>query len=218
MTETKIVGIPTTGMFGSDKWRAILEAVFAGAWNLDIVSLKAITRGTLPEIDFLLFDGGEDVSSQLYGRLPHSTTHSDSTRDANELFLFKYYYYTPTKYVGICRGHQFINVMMNGLLTQDLPSSGTGHKPLHEAKLVGNTALSKRLGRDNTIVVNSFHHQAVIIPGESLHVTMTGPFGVIEGTESKGDDKFRTVQPHPEYGDDAFPYSMVIMKYLFRIR
>lgn len=217
MTETKIVGIPSTGMYKSDKWRAILEPVFAGAWDLDIVSLKVIFKGTLPEIDFLVFDGGEDVSTQLYGRLPHETTNCNPNRDANELFLFKYYYYTPTKYVGICRGHQFINVMMNGLLMQDLPSVGSGHKPIHDATLTGNTALSKRLGRNSVIEVNSFHHQAVMIPGETLHVTMTGPFGVIEGTESKGDDKIRTVQPHPEF-DNAFPYSMDMMKYLFRIR
>lgn len=57
-----------------------------------------------------------------------------------------------------------------------------------------------------TIFVNSFHHQAVSTPGDSLRVVATAPDGVVEAVESSEYKSVLGVQWHPEcMGDDGQP-------------
>jgi len=95
------------------------------------------------EADVLVFMGGTDVSSILYGeRRGKFTQRPDIDRDLYEIGLFLQY---PKKMkIGICRGSQFLTVMNGGKLIQNVNSHTQNHKVLLN---------------DKEYVTNSTHHQ-----------------------------------------------------------
>jgi putative glutamine amidotransferase len=213
----KLIGISPFGEHEISYWNYILSQIMD---NYEIIVLENNVPVSLSVLDFLIFDGGSDVNPYYYGQFSKGSHSPDVSRDRFEYFLFRHYYHEPrTKYVGICRGHQFVNVMMLGSLFQDLPSLIRGHKPFHD-----NVVMSRKLIRyltnidEGTIPVNSTHHQAVNLIGPNMSVTMRHMgYGTVEGTESL-DDKIRTVQSHPEYMDlKSYPNSIEVLKYLFRV-
>jgi len=219
-----VIGIPSTGMYNFASWGKFLNDCL-GNKNTKYETVEIHYNPRRKEfkkpsskLQFILFDGGADVSPELYGQVPHPRTSIYPYRDSVELFIFRHYLYTPVKYVGICRGHQFLNVMAGGILIQDLASIEKGHKQYHEVILEKNSILFNDYVKNEKMTVNSYHHQAVKVPGIGLRVTMTAINGVIEGTESAKGDKIRSVQPHPESGQDReFIYSTDTLKYLFRV-
>ena len=109
--------------------------------------------------------------------------------------------------LGICRGHQVLNVATGGTLIQDIPSEVAGaveHDPererwetAHDVRILPGTRLHAILGQDK-LAVNSFHHQAVATLGEGLAVSAWSQGDrVIEAIEMPG--RFvMGVQWHPE--------------------
>ena len=76
--------------------------------------------------------------------------------------------------LGICRGHQLINVFFGGTLYQHLPEaelhkSHDGKDSVHSIKTVSNSVLAKLYGE--SFVTNSSHHQAVKKLGEGIRAT-----------------------------------------------
>jgi putative glutamine amidotransferase len=68
--------------------------------------------------------------------------------------------------LGICRGHQAINIFMRGSLYQDLGEKVPTHEQIANEHIV-HTQKNDRIPFDSTIHVNSYHHQAVkvLAPG-----------------------------------------------------
>jgi gamma-glutamyl-gamma-aminobutyrate hydrolase PuuD len=103
------------------------------------------------DADLVQFTGGEDVSPQLYGETEHPRTSSNMRRDVLEIGMFVRAGHEGKPMAGICRGAQFLHVMMGGDLWQDVPShaiSGT-----HEATCM----LTKK-----KVQVTSTHHQMMV--------------------------------------------------------
>jgi putative glutamine amidotransferase len=109
--------------------------------------------------------------------------------------------------LGICRGMQLINCMMNGTIQQDL---GEELNKMHQAdatidkrhaiKVERNTLLYELVQNDQS-EVNSAHHQAIEKLGKGLRVNCTAPDGTIEGFEwadTSGKPFLLCVQWHPE--------------------
>lgn len=167
--------------------------------------------------DFILFDGGSDVSPILYGEEKQIHTFNDSYRDVYEGMIFDQYINYPTKFIGICRGSQFLNVMFGGTLYQDLPSINKGHSPFH--KTVLNDSITDKFSMKhflpNTFVTNSTHHQAVKKLGKNLIVNSFESLTYIVESYTELHDKVRATQYHPEFIND-FPYTHEIIKWLFR--
>ena len=67
--------------------------------------------------------------------------------------------------------------------------------------------LDSQLGRayTGTLLVNSYHHQAVDVLAGSLMSTATAPDGVIEGIEGEG---LLGVQWHPELLFERHPHAL----------
>ena len=114
-------------------------------------------------IDLLIFSGGEDVGLdrymdnagvEKYGDL----VNSNPKRDAVEAKIFDLCMegtITVNKILGVCRGMQFINVMLGGTLYPDLPSVNKGHRAYHKI-------IHQRTHPLNYLThVNSLHHQAI---------------------------------------------------------
>ena len=114
--------------------------------------------------------------------------------------------------LGICRGAQLLNVVRGGTLHQHLPlgegeSHGSYAYPrahrVHDVHTTAGSVAQALYGE--TTRVNSFHHQAVDVPGEGVVVTGTAPDGITESIEVHGVPAIG-VQWHPETfgGDPVF--------------
>lgn len=210
MSKQTVVGICATGQHSVKMWKHVLNTELP---DFDC-EVKLVYPKHCPDIDILMFDGGSDVSPGIYGENKHHSTICNPQRDFIEMTLYRYYLNASTKYAGICRGSQFLNVMGGGKLYQDLYSLNRGHSMRHNVMVLLGTKLRKFVNLD-LIHVNSTHHQAVKTTGANLIPTLVEPgTRVIEGIESIKGDKIRAVQCHPENG--TFLTSKSILNYLFR--
>jgi microsomal dipeptidase-like Zn-dependent dipeptidase/anthranilate/para-aminobenzoate synthase component II len=114
--------------------------------------------------------------------------------------------------VGICRGHQVINVAFGGTLYQDICTQYPGDALKHNREEESRDAathtviladIPSKLRQaihhpgEQTIAVNSFHHQAVRDVAPEFIATATSPDGLNEATEHPEYPIF-SVQWHPE--------------------
>ena len=160
--------------------------------------------------DGLLLPGGGDIEPALYGqaRIP-ACGEPNLLRDAAEPLLLRAFLDADKPVLGICRGIQVMNAVLGGDLYQDikpfehLPHNGHWAK-VHTVTVRRGTLLSRILGQD-TVLVNSQHHQAVdrVAPGFTLAALSED--GIVEAIE-KPDARFCLgVQWHPEWLSDADP-------------
>lgn len=144
--------------------------------------------------DGLLIPGGRDVGPYWYGEQPHLKTQiSDFDRDCFELALIKRALNNDQNILGVCRGHQLLNVAMGGSLHQHITNHEGFH---HKAFFFGNRRCLRFV--DDEIEVNSLHHQAVADLGDGLQIVAISPDGTIEAIESKHHNWVVGVQFHPE--------------------
>lgn len=210
-------------MFGRPYNRFYMANFFAveQAGGLPVAIPAGLREDTLRDIyqrlDGVLLPGGADVDPALYGETPHAKTYGiDAPRDAVELTLARWTVADDRPLLGICRGHQVINVALGGSLVQDIPSQVTTTlthdqadelprtNRLHEVAIDPTSRLAAILGTTR-VQVNSLHHQAVAQPAPVAVITAHAPDGVIEALEIP-DKRFAvSVQWHPEdlAGDDA---------------
>lgn len=156
-------------------------------------------------LDGLLLAGGEDVAPLNYGQLPQERTGPSSIeRDNFELALAQASIARGIPVLGICRGIQLLNVLRNGTLIQHLPEAEAIHHAAgshsrlersHRVETVPKSVLAEVYGPITS--VNSFHHQAIDVPGLGVRVTATAPDGIIEGIEFE-DAPVVAIQWHPE--------------------
>lgn len=109
------------------------------------------------DADLVVFPGGADVNPFLYGEKRHPTTQIDYFSDMQDLACLKKCGDKQPK-VGICRGGQFLNVMVgNGSLYQHVSDHAIAL--LHEMRLMNDIE-----GFSKSVDVTSTHHQ-MMIPG-----------------------------------------------------
>jgi putative glutamine amidotransferase len=158
-------------------------------------------------IDGLILAGGGDVDPSLYGGHPHETIYGvDAERDHSELALARRVAASEVPTLGICRGHQLINVALGGTLHEHLPDVVGGavvHRlPPREAtehpiSVDSRSRLAAVLG-EQQFVAASWHHQAIRDAAKGLVPVARAPDGTIEGCELKSHPWLFTVQWHPE--------------------
>jgi len=188
----------------------------------DEIALRAIYR----MLDGLLLSGGVDIDPSRYGQTPHEKLGAvDALRDEVELTLTRWAVEEDKPVFAICRGIQVLNVALGGTLYQDIPSqieSALQHpyQPgkardflAHSVELVPHTLLADMLSlSENSVAVNSMHHQSLWDVAPGCIVTARAPDGVIEGIECPQHRFVVGVQWHPEEMVDGYP----IMHGLFR--
>ena len=160
-------------------------------------------------IDGLLLQGGVDVSPTSYGESPIRDEWSgDAIRDAHELELVRACLRRDRPILGICRGHQLLNVALGGSLYQDIGEQVDGalhhrdadlyHELTHRVVFEAGDVLRRLYGAEG--LVSSVHHQAVRDVGDGLRVVARSPRdGIVEAVRFD-DDRFALgVQWHPEF-------------------
>ena len=185
--------------------------VDAGATPM-VIPLVADPSILLPlyqHLDGVCFPGGPDVSPSFYGQpvMSGCNVSSEPRLDECEMSLMKYAIAERIPMLCICRGHQLLNVALGGELFQDLLAQGattvqhrrkpSDQEPMHQITIAGDSKLSSILGEES-IAVNTMHHQGIRTLGRDLRVVATSDDGVVEAVEMTDRPFVIGVQYHPE--------------------
>ncbi|PVZ53668.1 gamma-glutamyl-gamma-aminobutyrate hydrolase family protein [Arthrobacter sp. H-02-3] len=183
---------------------AVLEAIDRAGGEPVIIfpGSSQDTRDLLGRFDAVLVPGGSDIDPARYGQEPDAN-HAPADyagQDEFEAGVISACLDSGVPLLAICRGMQLLNVTLGGSLVQHLEGSRVGHRgELHDVAVAEGSLLHGVTG-ERSIVVSSYHHQAVGQLGSGLRVTASAADGVVEALEVPG-SAVLAVQWHPE--DDA---------------
>lgn len=189
--------------------QAVLDAGGAPVLIPAITDIKALTV-LVSELDGLVMSGGGDINPLYLHEEPIPQLQDvDTPRDEYDLILLRLAANRQIPIMGICRGHQIMNVAFGGSVYQDIHSQ-TNHPllkhsqtlareyPSHTVALEPGTNRLRTIFKDKEqILVNSFHHQAVKEVAPGFRATATAPDGINEAMENTEKPIFG-VQWHPE--------------------
>ncbi len=215
MNRPRILVSTSTGQ-GTDLAR--LDALTGRNYSQSIVragGLPFMVASLDPELapEFLdgiagvVFTGGVDVHPHHFGQEPLAALGKvDHDRDLFELALYRAARRRNLPVLGVCRGHQLINVAEGGTLHQHLDTQlanldhsqkAADGEPHHRVQLEPGSILATAFGTDS-VSTNSYHHQAIDRPAATLRVTARTQDGVIEAVEGTTGAWLLGVQWHPE--------------------
>jgi putative glutamine amidotransferase len=161
----------------------------------------SLVEATLEGLDGLLVPGGGDIDPRRYHQDAVAPLEKvDPARDDFELPLVRAALAAGLPILGVCRGHQVVNVALGGTLVQHVSSHDDDHladREVHEVRIAPASLLASVVGA-TTIGVNSLHHQAVDVAGNGLQVVARSLDGHIEAVEGLGDLRVIGVQWQPE--------------------
>ena len=120
--------------------------------------------------------------------------------DESDLMLMRAALDAKKPIMAICRGEQLMNVVLGGSLYQDIPTQVDtlvkhGGGAWHRIGVEKGSVLYDLFGQDS-LTVNSFHHQAVKKVAPGIRVTAYADNGIVEAYEYG--DRLIAFQFHPE--------------------
>ena len=164
------------------------------------------------QLDALVLHGGSDIAPQSYGQEPlREAWAGDAPRDRYELALFEASMARGIPILGICRGHQLINVALRGTMLQDIETQrpgSLGHRDavsyqfnIHDVEIFSDSLLANLYPGVSSARINSVHHQAIDQLADGLEVMARSPEDdIIEAIRWTRDERpILGVQWHPEF-------------------
>jgi putative glutamine amidotransferase len=145
--------------------------------------------------DALVLSGSmTDIHPALYGQETVAAQGDiDLDVDRRDLAALRTALVQDVPLIGICRGHQLLNIAFGGTLNQDVDGHDAATHPVDTS--VGSVA-RRVLGRASEVC--SEHHQSVRRVGRGLSVTSMSSDGVVESLEIPSRRFAIGVQWHPE--------------------
>lgn len=150
-------------------------------------ALGAEAKDVLEENDFAEYDalvlpGGADIDPALFGEEINGSRKIEPERDRRQLEILKVFLDANKPVLGVCKGHQLLNVAFGGKLCQNIPQYEThqwdeGDKA-HMSHCLPGCFLEELYGLK--FPINSAHHQGVITPAEGFEAIQWAPDGVLE--------------------------------------
>ncbi len=187
------------------QYAAAVEAVGGDPVRIALALDPSETAKLVASTEAILLPGSPaDVHPQKYGQQSHpQTAPQDAAREATDELLLQDAFHLRKPLLGICFGLQMMNVWRGGSLVQHL-ATAQAHEPAVQHPIdVEPEALLLRsffLDRDRPMI-NSSHHQAVLVPGDGLRVAARaaadGTVEALEGTTLE-EQFVLGVQWHPE--------------------
>jgi len=151
----------------------------------------------------VLTGSDDDVHPALYGQQTRAARPGSFANDRADAAILSEALAQGLPVLGICRGHQLLNVARGGTLHQDLGEERATRAPeLHadrrmHAVATGAGSLTRRMVGTRA-AVPSLHHQAVDRLGRGLRVTSRSADGIVEGIEDPRHPFAVGVQWHAE--------------------
>ena len=211
------LGLDTPTYTLVDDYAEALEQ--AGATTLLIARLGEDEVATvLDRVEGVVLTGGGDIGPDRYFQNNTDSVDIDAAADERDLALVLEARTRGMPLLGICRGHQAVNVALGGALSQDVLAKGTPSHPIlsdsaeernakrHTVEIDPGSRLSSIYGATER-KVNSLHHQSVSTLGAGMRAVAWSLDGQIEASESTTDWPVLCVQWHPEmlYEQSALP-------------
>ena len=161
--------------------------------------IVGLDRGEAGQMDGLLLPGGADIDPSRYGQALCGSRGIEPELDQAQFAVLACFQQMKKPILGICKGHQIINVYFGGSLIQDMADGGRHRADpddqVHLTHAEPDCWLAGLYGTD--FFVNSAHHQAVDRPGEGLSVIQRSEDGVIEAISHR-ELPILSLQWHPE--------------------
>ena len=216
---TPIIGITLdsedAGGYSKFPWYALRQnysgaIAQAGGLPLPLPHHPELAEAYLDLMDGLVITGGDfDVDPALFGDdHMHDTVKTKDTPTGFELALSKGALERNMPILGICGGQQLLHVILGGKLIQHIPDVVPGalaheqpnprDEAGHSVLIAPGTLLRDIVGED-TLAVNSAHHQAALDAPDGVVINARAPDGVIEGMEAPAYNFCLGVQWHPEF-------------------
>lgn len=138
----------------------------------------------------IIIGGGEDVDPALYGK-PEYLEHCgdiDPYRDSLEFKMVRYAMDHKIPILGICRGHQMLNVAMGGTLIPDILTftRANDHRVWKDRVhliIIGQDSWLDPYFVEDTLWVNSKHHQCIDRLADDFVVAAWSTDSIIESIE-----------------------------------
>lgn len=199
----------------SQRYVRVLSSLGAVPWLIPLLPDDVDTlRATYDRLDGLFLTGGVDVDPSHYGEPKHPNCgHTDPDRDAVEMTLVRWALDDHKPILAVCRGFQVLNVACGGTLFQDVGAQcpaaikhdyfptacGTPTRDYlaHDVRVSPRSRLAGYLGNES-VPVNSMHHQGIKALAPTLVPSAWAPDGLIEGVEGPNGHYVVAVQWHPE--------------------
>jgi gamma-glutamyl-gamma-aminobutyrate hydrolase PuuD len=165
--------------------------------NLTLIT----STDSVPKYDLIIFPGGEDIDTEIYGQRNMHSAPPNKDRDEWETKVF----YTAKEslnvsMLGVCRGHQLINALLGGSLIQDIGMDlNINHSSMHQLNWRDSAGIWRKALPS---VVNSLHHQCLGNVSNSLKIIADTNDGIVEmciNNTSRCPNNIVTVQFHPEF-------------------
>lgn len=152
--------------------------------------------------DGFLFAGGVDVNPKHYGEeIQFDSVEVFDARDDFELALYAAAKKSEKPILGICRGVQLINVAEGGSLYQHIDGHSqeeSGTVQTQKILVEKDTPLSRMANGSDTIMTNTFHHQAVKKIADGFLPMAWSEEGICEAIYNPDHKFLMGVQWHPE--------------------
>ena len=156
--------------------------------------------GTALHCDGLLLPGGGDSDPSFYGQKNTACFAIDIKRDLQELALIARFAAAKKPILGICRGHQLLNIAFGGDLIQDLTAKELhiqkeGQDQFHDTNIAQKSFLAELYGSHAKVC--SAHHQGIGRLGRGFSAVQWTKDGTVEAI-SHAQLPILGVQWHPE--------------------
>ena len=189
--------------------QAVLKAGGAPILIPVITDIEALTT-IVNSLDGLVMSGGGDINPLFLQEEPIPTLQDvDTYRDEYDLILLRLASNRQLPIMGICRGHQLLNIAFGGNIYQDIHTQHE-QKTLKHSQTLPREQVSHSISLQNTpsklyeivgkteqLLVNSFHHQAIKDIAPEFKETAIASDGINEAIEHTEKNIFG-VQWHPE--------------------
>ena len=215
----------------SDAYCRAILAAGGIPWILPCAPTARFLAECVRRADGTLLTGGDDIQPSLYAdkvpeKLRRTVTDVDPARDLLETLLIKETLEQKKPLLGICRGHQILNIALGGDLIVDIASQvpeALNHRELekkdkivHQASILPGSLLAEIFAKEK-IGVNSTHHQAVGKIAKGLRATALSEDGIVEALEwvpemAQTSPWLLSVQFHPERLIWAWPAFLEIFR------
>lgn len=221
---------PERNPFVDARYVALVREAGGLAFVFPPATSEREAQAVVARCDGILLPGGDDMDPALYGQARLAATDAPvRERDFGEPLLIRAVLAADRPFLGICRGHQMLQVALGGTIIQDIPAqygkdldhrrADAEGEAVHSVACAPDTPLALALvaaGLPTVFGVNSVHHQAIALPlADGLASMASAPDGITEAVHAPHRTFVWGVQWHPEMIPDD-PVSRIIAREFIR--